>query len=96
MIINMDFHTFASSIQSSINMPKEDFSRRFKKVKYAYSNNIILQLISLLITVFAIYLSWTHNTALNESEGMKIFYAFFAGLFGLTYILFYVLRDMLK
>ena len=92
----MDFHTVASAIQSSIDMPKEEFSRRFKKVKYEYCNNIVLQLISLLITIFAIYLSWTHNTALNETQGMKIFYAFFAGLFGLTYIIFYVLRDLLK
>lgn len=92
----MDFHTFASSIQSAIDTPREEVSRRYKKIKYEYCNNIVLQLISLLITIFAIYLSWTHNTALNESEGMKIFYAFFAGLFGLTYILFYVLRNMLK
>jgi hypothetical protein len=92
----MDFHTFASAIQSAIDMPREEFSRRFKKVKYEYSNNIVLQLVSFLITIFAIYLSWTHNTALKESDCMKIFYAFFAGLFGLTYIMFYVLRDLLK
>jgi hypothetical protein len=92
----MDFHTFASAIQSSIDMPREKFSRRFENIKYAYCNNIILQIVSLLITIFAIYLSWTHNTALNETQGMKIFYAFFAGLFGLIYIMFYVLRDLLK
>lgn len=92
----MDFHTVASALQSAIDIPKEEFSRRFKKVQYVYSNNIVLQLVSLLITIFAIYLSWTHNTALKETEGMKILYAFFAGLFGLTYIIFYVLRDLLK
>ncbi len=92
----MDFHAVASFIQSSIDIPREDFSKNVKKVQYIFCNNIVLQIVSLLITIFAIYLSWTHNTALNETQGMKIFYSFFAGLFGLSYILFYVLRDLLK
>ena len=55
------------------------------------SVSIIGLIVSLLISFYAVYLSWSCNSALNMSVGLKVLYAFFAFLFGLLYLLFYVI-----
>ena len=92
----MDFHAVVSAIQSAINMPTEHFQQRRQQVIYVVETNPAVMFVSLLITFFAIYLSWTRNTQRDESTEMKIFYAFFAGMFGLTYLIFYVFRDLVQ
>ena len=48
-------------------------------------------ILSVLITVTAVYLSWTCNTAYGRSLPVKIAYATLAFFFGLLYLIFYVL-----
>jgi hypothetical protein len=49
--------------------------------------DIVLNLISLLISFYAAYLSWSCNVRTNTF--LRIFYAFFAFMFGLFYLIFY-------
>lgn len=67
-----------------------------KDEKEKYGNNIsmdistIIQLlISLTFSVYAVYLSWTCNTALGKDVFLKVIFALFAGLFGFWYLIFY-------
>lgn len=48
-------------------------------------------LVSTLISVVAIYLSWTCNTALGYGTTEKVLYAAGAGIFGVLYLFFFVL-----
>ena len=52
---------------------------------------LIANIISLVLGAWAVYLSWTCNTLQGESTGMKIFYAFFAFIFGPFYLIYYLI-----
>lgn len=52
---------------------------------------IIVNIISIIIGIFAAYLSWSCNTAEGVSTGLKILYSFFAFLFGLLYLIYYAI-----
>lgn len=53
--------------------------------------NIISITISILVGSFALYLSWSCNTALGYHVILKILFGFFAFLFGLVYIVLYII-----
>lgn len=53
-------------------------------------------ILSIFISILSIILSWSRNTALGISTGWKIFYAFFAGMFGTLYLFFYILRSLIE
>lgn len=53
--------------------------------------SIASMVIGLLIGIYAVYLSWSCNTAAGVSTGLKILFAFFAFLFGTLYLIFYLL-----
>ena len=44
-------------------------------------------LLGIVIGVYAIYVSWTCNSASGISVPLKVFYAFFAYVFGLLYLI---------
>ena len=69
---------------------EEEMRKRAEKVQK------ILVVIAILFAVISAYLSWTRNTKLGESTGMKILYGFFAAMLGSTYILFYGIRYMME
>ena len=48
-------------------------------------------LLSLAITVIAIYLSWTCNSATGMDPVLKVGYAFVAGMFGVVYVVCYMI-----
>jgi hypothetical protein len=52
---------------------------------------ILSSVISIAIGFYAVYLSWTCNTASGYSTPLKVIFAFFAFIFGLLYLIFYVL-----
>lgn len=45
--------------------------------------------------IFAVYLSWTCNTASKAPTFLKIIYAFFAWFFGIFYLIFYFFYNYL-
>ena len=71
------------------------FLQRIEKYKERYNNkrapkqNIGGQIFSLVIGIFAGYLSWTCNTVDGVSVPLKVFYAFFAFSFGPLYLVYY-------
>lgn len=52
-------------------------------------------IVSVIISVFCIYLSWNCNSSRGTDTGLKIFYAFFAFLFGFFYLIFYFFANYL-
>jgi hypothetical protein len=48
-----------------------------------------LFIMSFMLSIFCIYLSWMCNTRLNTDVFLKIIYAFFAWFFGIFYLIFY-------
>ncbi len=57
---------------------------------------IMIVVISLSISVYAVYVSWKCNTAMKMGLPFKILYAIFAYVFGFIYLIFYFLfkKDM--
>ena len=51
----------------------------------------LANIIALVLGAWAAYLSWTCNTLQGESTGAKVFYAFFAFMFGPWYLIYYYL-----
>lgn len=47
--------------------------------------------IGIILGIVAVYLSWTCNTALQYNFGLKVFFAIFAYIFGLLYLILYIL-----
>jgi hypothetical protein len=47
--------------------------------------------IGIIIGIVAVYLSWTCNTAMQYNFALKVFFAIFAYLFGLIYIILYII-----
>jgi hypothetical protein len=64
-----------------------------KKERYREEEKIsmISIILSIIIGVGAIYLSWTCNSLKGENTVLKIIYAFFAFLFAPIYIVLYIL-----
>ena len=83
----MDLYSAVKLYESFSN--KEKFDNTTSQSSSTYS--IPALIVSLLISLYAVYLSWSCNSALNMSVGLKVLYAFFAFLFGLLYLLFYVI-----
>jgi hypothetical protein len=69
----------------------EDTPSAPDKEKTKSTVRIISFVISLLISVYAVSLSWSCNTALGINTGLKVLYAFFAFIFGLFYLIFYMI-----
>ncbi len=53
--------------------------------------DILSFLLYLLISMFSLYLSWECNTQRGLSTLVKLFYGFFAFMFGSMYLLFYII-----
>jgi uncharacterized membrane protein YdcZ (DUF606 family) len=51
----------------------------------------IASLLSFIVGAVAVYLSWNCNTIQGHTVLAKVFYAFFAFLFGTLYLIFYVI-----
>jgi hypothetical protein len=58
--------------------------------------NIGGQIFSLVVGIFAGYLSWTCNTVEGVAVPLKVFYAFFAFLFGPLYLIIYAIMRGFK
>ena len=52
---------------------------------------VVIYAISLAACVYAVYLSWTCNTAAGVNVALKVLYAFFAFIFGFLYLIFYMI-----
>jgi hypothetical protein len=52
---------------------------------------IISLVMSALISIGAVYLSWSCNTASGMGTGLKIVFAIFAFIFGFLYLIFYLI-----
>ena len=59
--------------------------------KWFSLGGIVSFIISILIGLFAIYLSWTCNSTMNYNTVLKVIYAFFAYFFGIIYIILYMI-----
>ena len=69
---------------------KLDNSENFGKENNNNNNSYKLsQLLMLLISIGAIYIYWTCNSKINIGTLAKVFYAFFAWVFGIFYYLYY-------
>lgn len=55
------------------------------------AGTIVTTVIGLIIGVYAAYLSWECNSAMGMGTPLKVIYAFFAWVFGLLYLIFYVI-----
>lgn len=64
---------------------KEGFSSSAEPVAYTFSI-----LLSFILSIYAVYLSWTCSTAQNIAVGLKVLYAIFAYIFGFLYLIYYV------
>jgi uncharacterized membrane protein len=53
--------------------------------------SILITILSILISLYAVSLSWSCNTAANINTGLKVLYAIFAFIFGLIYLIFYLI-----
>ena len=83
----MDLYSAVKLYESSSN--KEKFDNTTSQSSSTYS--IPALIVSLLISLYAVYLSWSCNSALNMNVGLKLLYAFFAFLFGFIYLIFYLI-----
>lgn len=63
---------------------KEKFNDTEKKSTLSIAN-----IVAFLIGCWAVYLSWTCNTAKGVSVPMKLLFAFFAWMFSIIYIIIY-------
>ena len=52
---------------------------------------IIALIVGIFIGIAAMFLSWTCNTAIDYNVWMRSFFAFFAFVFGTSYILLYII-----
>jgi hypothetical protein len=50
---------------------------------------VLIYAVSLAVCVYAVYLSWSCNTAAGVNVVLKVVYAIFAFIFGLLYLIFY-------
>lgn len=69
---------------------KEDLELETSSNYFCKMGDILSFLLYLLISIFAFYLSWECNTQRGLSVFVKLFYGFFAFIFGSLYLLFYI------
>jgi H+/Cl- antiporter ClcA len=55
------------------------------------TSSTISSIIGLAIATFAVYLSWSCNTSQGYGTAEKVFYAICAFLFGMLYLIYYLL-----
>jgi hypothetical protein len=60
---------------------------KFTNSSSSTTRTVIIYVLQIILFVVAFYLSWRWNK--NESTGLRVFYALFAGLFGIIYIIFF-------
>lgn len=51
--------------------------------------SVVVSVVSMVVFLYAVYLSWTCNTAKGYGTVRKVIYAIFAGFFGWLYLLIY-------
>lgn len=61
-----------------------------EETKYHKMGRLLSFSLYFLISIFAFYLSWDCNTQRGLSVFVKLFYGFFAFIFGSLYLLFYI------
>ncbi len=90
------YKTVQHSIQSKIK--QEHYPLEPKPITRAELEHLMKMsmFLSFFIGFISVWLSWSRNTALGISTGWKIFYAFFAGMFGTLYLFFYFLRSLIE
>lgn len=69
----------------------EKFEDANKKSGGMSALQIVSYAISIAACVYAVYLSWTCNTAAGVNVALKVVYAFFAFIFGFLYLIFYLI-----
>ena len=94
----MSYHNEESEITTSTNSPHmllklEQFTTAVKETASKSSpTSVALTIVGILLfSIPAAYLSWRWNKGLGLHFIVKIIYAFFAFMFGLFYLLFFVL-----
>lgn len=70
-----------------IAVAKYFYDSSVEKYDESSGSNIVINVISLFLSFYAAYLSWTCNV--NSSMPARIFFAFFAFMFGALYLLLY-------
>lgn len=57
--------------------------------------NLIFLIFNIFIGILCVYLSWSCNTSRGTETPLKILYALIAFIFGIFYIIFYLLVNVL-
>ena len=68
--------------------PAPSSSSKFQVLSFG---GIIALIVGIFIGIAAMFLSWTCNTAIDYHVWMRSFFAFFAFIFGTSYILLYII-----
>lgn len=93
--MSVDFGLLAKLIVDSFTAKKDKESFQSGLTDYISPKitaaQVISVILSILLGLLAFYLSWTCNTALGYHIVIRTFFGVFAFLFGLTYILLYIL-----
>ncbi len=87
MLLSSNIIAVGDSIEPSPTPTSSQKIEVEKKEQFVSSFNIV----SFIISVFAVYLSWTCNTAAGMHVVMKVIYGFFAFVFGFLYLMYYLL-----
>ncbi len=90
------YKTVEHTIQSKIGQEHYQYQQRRISPEELKRLLRISMFLSIFISILSVYLSWSRNSALGLSAGWKIFYAFFAAMFGTLYLFFYVLRSLIE
>lgn len=61
------------------------------KVRTFFKQNIAASLMGLIVSIFAVYLSWNCSTKEGLGVFEKVLYAFFAFIFNIFYLIYYAL-----
>ena len=92
------YKTIEHAIQSKIGQERYQYPYQQRQISPEELRRLlrISMILSIFISILSVYLSWSRNSALGLSAGWKIFYAFFAAMFGTLYLFFYVLRSLIE
>ena len=86
----LDTYGLANMIYDVVNK-KEKYEPAIPNTASQKTWNIISIILSILIGLFAFYLSWSCNTALGYHIIVKVIFGVFAFLFGLVYLILYII-----
>ena len=84
----MDFIGASKLLEKFVDAPQQPHPEQEDRMT---AGSIVTTLIGLIIGVYAAYLSWECNSAMGMGTPLKVLYAFFAWVFGLLYLIFYVI-----